>query len=361
MTTIDQTLNPTSKSATHCQRPAGGWHFDLPVSLLALWLTVGTFFDGFAHHNLPESLETFFTPWHGILYTGFLALAGFIQFHQFRNLGKGYAWNSALPAGYSFTLVGIAVFGLGGLGDFVWHTLFGIEEGVEALLSPIHLMLSAGGVLLISSPLRAALRRFAGVTRPGWKNLFPALLSAMLVLSVLMFFTEYANTIYSPEQVIQSPLTGTPELFVHYLTTVGVAGVLIPAAWVIGTVLFVIRRWVLPTGALALIVSGSGLLMALFHYREVVMYPQVLIPGVGGGLIAELAYAWLRPSAEREREMRVFAFVVPMALYAVFFAALILTTGVWWSIHMWAGVPFMAGSVGLLMSLMAAPSSGQAS
>ncbi|HKZ70842.1 MAG TPA: hypothetical protein VJ020_12220 [Anaerolineales bacterium] len=356
MTTIDQTLTFTSKPASYCKRLAGGLRFDLPATLLAQWLTVGTFLDGFAHHNLPESLETFFTPWHGVLYAGFLALAGFILFHQFRNMANGYAWNSALPAGYSFTLVGIAVFGLSGLGDFIWHTLFGIEEGVEALLSPTHLMLAAGGLLLVSSPLRAALRRFAGATKPGWKNLFPALLSAMLVLSVLMFFTEYANTIFSPEQVVENPLADTPELFVHYLTAVGVAGVLIPTAFVIGAVLFIIRRWTLPIGALTLIVSGSGLLMALFHYHEMMTYPQVLIPIAGGGLIAELAYAWLRPSAEREREMRVFSFVVPLALYAVFFTVLVLTTGVWWSIHMWTGVPFMAGVVGLLTSLATASS-----
>lgn len=361
MTTIDQTLRLTSKSADYCKRPAGGLRFDLPVSLLSLWLTVGVFLDGFAHHNLPESLETFFTPWHGILYAGFLAITGFILFHQFRNTASGYAWNSALPAGYRFTLAGIAVFGLGGMGDFIWHTLFGIEEGVEALLSPTHLLLAAGGLLLTSSPLRAALRRFDGVARPGWKNLFPALLSAMFILSVLTFFTEYVNTLFLPERVVENPFTGAPEVFVDYWTALGVAGVLIPAALVIGMVLFVIRRWTLPTGALALIVSGSGLLMALFHYHEMATYPQVLIPIVGSGLIAELAYTWLKPSVERERELRVFSFVVPLALYAVFFAVLIPTTGVWWSVHMWTGVPLMAGIVGLLMGLIAVPSVEKAS
>jgi hypothetical protein len=245
---------------------------------------------------------------------------------------------------------------LGGIGDFIWHTLFGIEEGVEALLSPTHLMLAAGGFLLVSSPFRAATRRFAGVAKPGWKNLFPALLSAMLVLSVLMFFTEYANTVFSPERVAEDPFVGASEEFAHYLTVAGIAGVLIPTAFVMGVVVFIIRCWTLPTGGLALIVSGSGLLMALFHYHEMATYPQVLIPIAGGGLIAELAYAWLRPSAEREREMRVFSFVVPLALYALFFAVLILTTKVWWSIHMWAGVPFIAGVVGLLTSLATAPS-----
>jgi hypothetical protein len=359
MTTLDNTLGLTPNTGDHCERPAGSRRFDWPAALLGLWLMLGMFLDGFAHHNLPESLETFFTPWHGILYSGFLALAGFILFHQFRNMRNGYHWNWALPAGHSLALIGVAAFALGGVGDLVWHTVFGIEEGVEALLSPTHLLLAGGGLLLISGPFRAALRRFTGVTKPGWKNLIPALLSALAFLSVLTFFTEYANTLASPERVAENPFVGGLAEFVHYQTALGVVGVLIPTALVMGLILVIVRRWTLPTGALALIVSGNGLLMALFHYHETAAYPQTLIPILSGGLIAELAYAWLKPSAGRENALRAFAFVTPLAQSALFLATLILTSGVWWSIHMWAGVPFMAGVVGLLTSLATASSVGK--
>lgn len=344
--TMNQSLASTSPTVCYPERPAGGLRFDYAAALLSTWLTMGMFLDGFAHHNLPESLETFFTPWHGILYSGFLALAGFILFHQFRNMMKGYHWNRALPAGYTLALLGIGMFGLGGVDDFVWHTLFGIEEGVEALLSPTHLLLAAGGLLLIGSPLRAALRRFNNATNHGWKNLAPALLSLLLILSVLTFFTDYVNTLVSPERVIENSFAGD-----NNWTALGVAGVLIPTALVMGAILFIVRRWALPRGALALIVSGNGLLMALFHYHEIADYPQTLIAIVSGGLIAELVYAFLKPSAERQRELQIFAFVVPFALYALFFVALSLTSGVWWSVHMLAGVPSIAGVVGVLMSL----------
>ncbi len=349
--TMNQSLTFTSPAVCYPERPAGGLRFDYAIALLAFWLTMGMFLDGFAHHNLPESLETFFTPWHGILYSGFLALAGFILFHQFRNMIKGYQWNRALPAGYTLALLGIGMFGLGGVGDFVWHTLFGIEEGVEALLSPTHLLLAAGGLLLTGSPLRAALRRLGDATNHGWKNLAPALLSLLLILSVLTFFTDYVNTLVSPERVAQNPFAGGTESFIHYWTALGVAGVLIPTALTMGAIVFVIRRWALPIGALAMIVSGNGLLMALFHYHEMMEYPQTLIVIVSGGVIVEIVYAWLKPSIEREHELRVFAFVVPFALYAFFFVALSLTSGVWWSVHMLAGVPCIAGVVGVLMSL----------
>ncbi len=352
MTLVEQTLNLTSKPSTVCKRPVGGLRFDLTVSLLSLWLIVGVFFDGFAHHNLPDSLETFFTPWHGFLYTGFLVLAGFILFHQFRNMANGHAANGALPAGYTFTLLGIAVFGLGGVGDGTWHTLLGIEEGVEALLSPTHLLLAGGGLLLTTGPLSAAIRRSLDVAST-WRNLLPALLSALYFLSVLTFFTEYVNTLVSPERVVENPFTDGPEAFLHSWTALGVAGALIPAALITGMALFLVRRWALPTGALALVVSGNGLLMALFHYREMAAYPQTLLPLLAGGPIAEIAYAWLKPSAGHQLQLRLFAFLVPFALYATFFATLILTTDVWWTVHLWAGVPFLAGIVGLMLSFLA--------
>lgn len=35
----------------------------------------GVFIDGFAHSNLRNTIEDFFTPWHAILYSGFTATA----------------------------------------------------------------------------------------------------------------------------------------------------------------------------------------------------------------------------------------------------------------------------------------------
>ena len=35
----------------------------------------GATLDGWAHTHVPERLETFFTPWHAVLYSGFLASA----------------------------------------------------------------------------------------------------------------------------------------------------------------------------------------------------------------------------------------------------------------------------------------------
>jgi hypothetical protein len=50
-----------------------------------------------------------------------------------------------------------------------------------------------------------------------------------------------------------------------------------------------------------------------------------------------------------------FAFVVPFAYFLTFFIMLMLTSNIWWTIHMWLGVSFMAGIAGLLMSYLIAP------
>ncbi len=47
---------------------------DGAVALAGLALIGGLYLDGWAHIHRP-GLETFFTPWHGVLYSGFLLLA----------------------------------------------------------------------------------------------------------------------------------------------------------------------------------------------------------------------------------------------------------------------------------------------
>jgi hypothetical protein len=63
---------------------------------------------------------------------------------------------SFLPPGYEGARVGLALFALGGIGDAAWHTALGVERGVDALLSPTHLVLFVGLILILTAPFRAA-------------------------------------------------------------------------------------------------------------------------------------------------------------------------------------------------------------
>src|SRR5262249_51465463 len=57
-----------------------------------------------------------------------------------------------MPAGYGLALAGGVLFFVGGGADLLWHTVFGIEFGIDALLSPPHLWLFVAGALLLSGP-----------------------------------------------------------------------------------------------------------------------------------------------------------------------------------------------------------------
>jgi len=97
--------------------------------------------------------------WHGVLYSGFSAVSVFLLYALYRNRSRGYELGEAIPRGYGPALVGMLIFGAGGVGDMIWHMLFGIEANIEAALSPTHLLLGLGCVLLVSAPFRAAWQR----------------------------------------------------------------------------------------------------------------------------------------------------------------------------------------------------------
>ena len=346
MADIATTLGPAARSTSQ-ERSLGSLRLDWVVTILSLWMIGGIHLDAWAHHQFD--VETFFTPWHGVLYSGFLALAAVLAGTLARNLRKGYAWRRAVPAGYELALLGVAIFMGGGVGDMLWHTLFGIEVNIEALLSPTHLMLALGGALIITGPIRAAWAR----AESGWKALLPALLSLALLLSVLTFFTSYANPL-SDAALAQGQRPNTDDEW--FLTQgVGVAGILIQAALMMGVILLAVRRWArpegrLPFGSLTVMLTLSTLLTVSVHEDW-----RLAPIGVLTGVAADLLQTWLKPTTARPGAFRWFAFVVPIIFYALYFATLALTGGMWWTIHVWAGAMVMAGIVGWPLSYTFVP------
>ena len=149
--------------------------FDWGMVILSAWLVGGAFVDGWAHtHGKVDT--TFFTPWHVAFYTGFLAVAGALVGALVYRVARRGTWRQALPPGYNLSLLGTVIFGCGGAGDLLWHTLFGIERDVETLFSPTHMMLACGVWLMVGGPFRAAWQRRAplGV---HWHQWLPLVLS----------------------------------------------------------------------------------------------------------------------------------------------------------------------------------------
>ena len=147
----------------------------------------------------------------------------------------------------------------------LWHQVFGIEQNLEALFSPTHLLLASGAFLFISGPLRASWRRKGG---QGWGELFPAMMSILMLFSFFTFFTQYANIFGSPG-VLNMSAPGNNRYFVEVTSVVYV---LIPAALMMGSLLLVMRRWQLPFGAVTIMFTVNALLMSA-RRNEVKMGP----------------------------------------------------------------------------------------
>ena len=165
----ESVLTPAQQSleVAHKEWPVGGLRYDRLMSITSFLFVAGLFVDGWAHaHGKVD--KTFFTPWHAVLYSGYLINAALLVGTLFINHARGLAWQKALPAGYELALVGVPFFAAGGVGDLIWHTLFGFETGIDQILSPTHLVLASSGVLIMTGAFRAAMRRQDSTTAPGW-------------------------------------------------------------------------------------------------------------------------------------------------------------------------------------------------
>ncbi len=347
-------------------RAVSSLRFDWIMVIVSVWWLGGLFIDGWAHSNIPQ-LETFFTPWHAVFYSGYLAVAFTLLVQILLNLRQsarsrggstpslvtlareslpGNRWLRAIPTGYELSVLGLAIFGVSGIGDLTWHLIFGIERSTEALLSPTHLGLALGIGLALSGPLRAAWRRSGGM--PSWRQLGPAILSLTFTFSLLTFFTAYASPLITPWPIIDA--NNSP--------TRGITDILLITALTMSFVLLALRRWRLPFGTFAFMFGLNGALMVVFSpHSLLVSVPTALL----GGLAADFVYRFLQPSLDQPASVRLFAFLVPVMFYALYFVDLaivgpvIFQGGIIWSVPFWAGAPVIAGIAGFLLSFVMIP------
>ncbi len=327
----------------------GSRSYDWIVVLLSFWLVAGMVLDGWAHNHIPE-LESFFTPWHAVFYSGFLAFVGFLAATLVRNHAKGYPWRCAMPPAYELSLLGVLVFIAGGTGDMIWHEIFGVEVGVEALLSPTHLMLAFGGSLMVSGPCRVCWRQPSDHDESmlRWVDLLPALLSLTFLLSIWTFMTQFGHPLVDTWAAAATrPRTQHVPMLRQSL---GIMSILLQAGLLMGLVLLAVFRWILPLGSLTLMFALNATLMSFMRdqYR--------FIPAAAlAGFAADLLLRWLRPSMARSGAFRLFAFAVPAIYYTLYFVAIMVTQGLDWSVHLWTGAIVLAGVVGLLLSYLLIP------
>lgn len=320
---------------------------DLTSALLGLWITAGGFVDGFAHRNL-DTPETFFTPWHGILYSGYLAAVGWVVYLVLRNRERAPSLIDAIPQGYRTSVIGLAVFAAGGIGDMFWHTIFGIEVSIDALTSPTHLLLLVGSLMYLSGPLKSRLGD-ASYHPSRLRDFWPPLLALSLSAAEVGFFFQYMDG-FSSRQMQIPYVPGSEEG--AYAVIVGMSSILITTVIGVGALLLLMKLWELPFGSGLVMFGLFGGLMELlegYQFTEDVVAPLV------AGLAVDLIIRYARPRDERRFAMRWFAFLVPAAMWTTRFVVFEQFSDIRWPIEIWTGAVILAGLTGVGLSLLAFP------
>jgi hypothetical protein len=352
LTALRRTIGTAAASR---RRVSYGEH--LVTVAMATWLMIGLFVDGWAHNNLDTSLESFFTPWHALFYSGFAACAGWLLWLVWRGRRQGLPGASAVPQGYGLGLVGLAVFAVGGAGDMSWHLVFGIERDIDALFSPTHLLLFAGIALIVTSPFRDAWSA-PDPPAPSLRAFLPALVSLTLVVSLVAFFFMYWSpyTTWAPTRNAAAYIAGAPpdyqDSLRYSLTTDGVASALTTTLLLVGPLLLIVRRWRPPAGTATVLITVPALLSsALQGFAQ----PLLVLAALVAGLLTDVLVRRLRPALDRRAAVRLVAVLSPMVLFSAWFAALSVTTGVWYPPEIWAGTIVWTGLAGLGLSLLVLP------
>lgn len=347
---------PTTRSAA---ADAGSvrrmsWAEDMVTLLLTAWLIGGLFLDGWAHNTRPQ-LETFFTPWHAVFYSGFAATAAWVCWSVWRRRG--------IPGGYGPALVGVVLFLVSGAGDMSWHLAFGIERDIAALLSPTHLGLFSGGFLIVTAPLRSqwadpALGR--GAARVSLGRLLPAVGSAALAGVTCAFMFMYLHPIYDNivsvghRTFLQQDFTAGQYPYVYRENIIaGVPGFILSTVFLFAPLLFLLRRWRLPAGAAVVVLGIQSLLVqALTDFRDFGLAELGLIGAVAVAVLLRL----LDPAPSTLGRIRVFFAVAPALFWGIYFAGIRLNDhGLGWSAEVWGGTLVWSGLAMLALTLVMWP------
>lgn len=301
----------------------------------------GIFLDAWAHsHGRVD--ESFFTPWHAAMYGSFTLLVLFVGGTMVRGRRNGQALTRALPRGYETLLIGIGMFGVGGLGDMVWHTLFGVETDIEALFSPSHLLLACGVAMIVGAPLRSAILR----ARPAQAIRLWAFLPTLLSMTFLLSVISLMGSPMHPLNMVDVPSRVASDNVLSMFAS----GIWVHTALMIGIVLLAMRTWKLPFGALTLLIVINGAFMCIIRDAFWVL-PYLAV----AALVAEGAVVLLKPSAERPLQFRIAAMVIPVLVLTGFFTAIALNNGIAWSVHLWTGMIASGGFIGLMLSYLVLP------
>jgi hypothetical protein len=325
---------------------------DLVTALLGALMVGGAMTDAWAHTNILNTIESFFTPWHAMLYAGYGAVAAWTFWQAFRHRHRSPQWwRDGWPAGYRIGAIGVVLFAFGGLADMAWHTAFGIEVNLEATYSPSHLLLVFSAVLLLTSPLRSwwsaggggGLRAVAGVLSAG----IAASIASSLMLTLTAFNIPGATQVYDPEITSDG----------HRAAVITFGGFLVTTILFMVPFVLIHRRRATLGAAPALVALVASFAVVTFDFRGVLI--AAAVGAVLGAAVADVIVARLDAVRGTRAPLRMplAAAVLAALTWSGFLLGMHLHTGIEWPPDLWGGVVVLTALLGAALGgLAAAPS-----
>lgn len=308
---------------------------------LSVWLIGGLFLDGYAHtYVIDTETEDFFTPWHGVFYAGFAAVAAWVAWigYRRRQPGRLIDW---FPASYRHAVVGIALFAAGGVGDAIWHTIFGIEVGIDALLSPTHVVLLIGGLLILWTPVRSVAERVTSATETTTGDAWLRVGAVTLVTALLAFFVQYLWVLPYTWFAAQAydPRSGAGVFIVEQFF----GGALVTTAILLGPVLLAHRHAALRFGSVTAIWTATQALETLAFSKSW----NTIILAFGAGVVFDLVYR-----IARSEKMLLACAAGPAALWTGFVLAAAWIEDLTWPPELIGGLIMITALSGAGASLL---------
>lgn len=330
---------------------------DLVAAALGLLIVTALYFDGRAHVlELPDS---FFTPWHAFLYGGLLLLSGWLGVISRRAAMRQRSERPlVIPAGYGYAVVGAVLFAVGGIADMIWHQIFGIENGIDALLSPTHLLLFVTGALLLSGPIRAFHRRGAPASKLQRVPPTMALLGITAIAAFALIFLSGFITEAPTFAVGQAPEGTDADIMADGVAQEGLASYLITSLLLVVPLTYLIRSRLILPGIATVLVTWLALLANVVEDFQIA--DAVIAALIAAALTDILLLALQRLGCSPRGQELVVAAVLPLLLWSAQLLAMNLAKEVLWSVEMVAGVVLLSGLISFATVFVLRPEPGLA-
>jgi hypothetical protein len=319
------------------------------------WLVIGLQLDAYAHATTPQ-LETFWTPWHAVLYSG-IAASGFTLLWIMRSrlpTIPTYRTLLALPNALRIPLIGMGLLLVGGGVDTLWHNIFGIEQGLEIFVSPSHELIIMGMVLVAAGPALLL------STRPGDRLSFGdgvlVTISALLSALPLHIYSLHASAIGeyffgSGDRPQRLGELGDGPVLIFSRDAQTMHGYLFSTVLLLLPILILGRRWRLPFAVPTLLVAVPAVLMHLMFGSEEPWWPALTVAAAAAGAEVVLRLGARFTPLPAEARWAALGLVAPLIVWGALLTA--AAPEVTWNVHMVSGVLTLTAITGLLTVLVA--------